>query len=172
MAKIVMRSNFTALKGLSNALKQAPQELTQELAIEAEAVTDELSAMLETYPAKKKVKLRGQFQGFYTKRQRRFVMWALRVGRLIVPYPRTGTLANSWQVITLIQAKQLNITLRNVATYASRVMGAGTKQAQFLKGYWKTALEIVQAYRPIAARRLAQAGKRAIRNARRRNRSG
>ncbi len=32
----------------------------------------------------------------WTDRQRRYVMWAIRTGEIIVPYPRTQELAASW----------------------------------------------------------------------------
>lgn len=78
-------------------------------------------------------------QPFKTEKQRRFFFWALDNGIIIVPYPRTGLLANSWRAR---QEGWSHWVLENSAAYAHLVVGKG-QQARYHEGHWWTAEDII-----------------------------
>ena len=49
-----------------------------------------------TYPPRKYVSI-AEAGGWVSDRQRRWFFWALKEGKIEVPYKRTGTLGRSWQ---------------------------------------------------------------------------
>lgn len=79
-------------------------------------------------------------QPFKSDRQRRYFFWALSQGIIVVPYPRSGRLANSWS------AKQTGWShwvLENSASYAALVVGDGT-QSRYHAGHWWTAKDVIE----------------------------
>ena len=60
-------------------------------------VAEDVRTVLATPPPEKPKKLGGPLPGgFYTERQRGFVMSAIKSGHIRVPYLRTGDLPRSW----------------------------------------------------------------------------
>lgn len=72
--------------------------------------------------------------GWFSAKQRRYVMAAIRKGVIKVPYQRTGTLAASWRVT----GSGVEAQATSAAPYASYVVGApGQSNHERLVG-WRT----------------------------------
>lgn len=86
-------------------------------------------------------------QPFKSEKSRRYFFWALKQGKIEVPYrrgmsPNSEKMSHGWSIIT--SNNGLTATIRNGASYGSLVMGDG-KQAQYhrITG-WKTDAQIVE----------------------------
>jgi hypothetical protein len=85
----------------------------------------------------KVIKQPARFQGPYpwkTEKQRRYVMWAIRHGVIVVPYKRTGEYARRWQIASLDDGYRLE----NPLPHAKYVGGSayGDKQARIHQKRW------------------------------------
>lgn len=109
----------------------------------------------EPYPAKNE-----KSKTWASDKQRKYVMAAIREGRIQVPYRRTGGLANRWSAARTTKGA----VIRNSARYAKYVVGdeQGLGQnKEFHKGRWYQARQDVidkrlPAMRKMLARRLLQ----------------
>ena len=61
-----------------------------------ERFTDAVLHETATYPPRKYISV-AEAGGWASDRQRRWFFWALREGKIEIPYKRTGTLGRSWQ---------------------------------------------------------------------------
>lgn len=90
--------------------------------------------VVRIYPKERHIKRKTAFGvTFFSDKQRRFYFWALKTGRINVPYKRTYGLRDNWKVTK--QAQQYLIT--NPSPYAAYVMGE--KQSRMMSRIgWKT----------------------------------
>ena len=86
---------------------------------------------LKVYPAPRRKRVK-----FKSDAQRKF-FFANLGGSIIVPYPRTMTLANSWHSSVGIGSQTVEGRLNNTAPYASMVLSPG-EQVAYHRGNWKT----------------------------------
>ena len=84
-------------------------------------------------------------------KQRRYVMWAIRNGIIQVPYKRTGTYGDAWQVIKVDLKSGVGYQLRGRAAqggrdYTKYVSGSayGTDQARIHQGRWPLLRDVVE----------------------------
>jgi hypothetical protein len=89
-------------------------------------------------------------QPFKTERQRKYFFWALSQGIIQVPYPRTGTFANSWRSR---QNGWADWVLENSTSYGALVAGRG-QQAKYHQGNWWIAEDIVEEETPELTKKL------------------
>ena len=73
--------------------------------------------------------------GWFSDRQRRYVMAKIRSGEIQIPYPRTMTLQAGWQVRSEGNG---NYKISNIARYAQYVQGDGTQSRHEAMVGWKT----------------------------------
>jgi hypothetical protein len=73
-----------------------------------------------------------------SEKQRRFVMAAIREGRIEVPYRRTGTLGRRWTTAISGSGDDLTGTVGNNTTYGPYVMSRDM-QAAYHAGTWPVA---------------------------------
>lgn len=125
----------------AEALAKLRQFLPQQLGtlIAMGVATDRLIPALSPYPAPRRKKME-----FVSAKQRRFVMAAIREGRIQVPYPRTYNLLNGWSATA---QPPFNAIVRNAMPYAKYVVGIDD-QANYHKDWWvtigQTAAEVEQ----------------------------
>lgn len=91
-------------------------------------------------------------QPFKTAKQRKYFFWALDQGIIIVPYPRTGTLANSWRSRKLGWSDWV---IENSTAYGALVVGRG-KQAKYHSGNWWIAEDEIEEQTPELTRKLSE----------------
>lgn len=77
--------------------------------------------------------------GFYTERQRRFVMAALHDGSMQVPYSRTQNMINAWH--TEGSGKEQTVT--NSSPIAQYVIGSAQARRPYMAG-WNTAADTLR----------------------------
>lgn len=71
--------------------------------------------------------------GWFSDKQRKYVMAAIRRGDIVTPYSRTNTLAKSWE----IEGEGVNSFLVNTADYASYVIDPeGQSRHEAMVGWW------------------------------------
>lgn len=75
--------------------------------------------------------------GWFSDRQRRYVMAAIRRGEIVIPYNRTQTLANGWQ--------RDGVRVVNNVPYAKFVQGDGTQSRHESLVGWKTVSQKIEA---------------------------
>lgn len=129
------------VKGLDKAVRMAGYMGTYPVAgIAVQEAADWLQMNLQEYPPlpHPKYKLR-----FYSAKQRRYVMWAIRTGIIKIPYKRTRRLAHGWKVKTdwHFRSDRIKATVYNVVPYTRWVMG-DRLQAYMHRGYWPTMTEV------------------------------
>jgi len=73
--------------------------------------------------------------GWFSDKQRRYVMAAIRRGEIQIPYARTMTLQAGWQVRSEGNG---NYKISNIARYAQYVQGDGTQSRHEAMVGWKT----------------------------------
>jgi hypothetical protein len=99
-----------------------------------------LKGKMAIYPPRKRMAM-----GFVSAKQRKFFFWALRTGRIEVPYrrglsPNSERLAQRW---TAVQ-RGLSTIVGNNASYAPYVQG--NRQSAYHKRVgWKTARDVLKA---------------------------
>jgi hypothetical protein len=95
-----------------------------------------LQSDLQKYP---KPPTAGSFPGFVSVKQRRYFFWALRSGRITVPYRRTGMLGRAWT--SRITGRGLNMVgvIGNVMGKSyGRYVQDRQRQARIHQGRWAT----------------------------------
>lgn len=81
-----------------------------------------------------------------SERQRRFVMAAIREGRIQVPYRRTGTLGKRWTSEVAGEGADVVGRVGNNTTYGPFVMDKKL-QAAYHQGVWPVAMDVVEEHR-------------------------
>ena len=104
-----------------------------------------LRVALGAYPPQRRYRMR-----WVSERQRRYVMAAIRGGRISVPYRRTGRLREGWQINTRIDGNGATMSVTNSVEYAAGVMGA--RQWWMHADHWPKAKGIVDAWTPTVRR--------------------
>lgn len=115
-----------------------------------------LNSFMDDYPPERK-----RSQPFKSDKQRRFFFAALRDGRIVVPYHRTGLLGRTWQMRVQITAQQVIGVLSNDTPYGPFVQAPPPTQAAYHQGNWRTTDDAVQKLGPV----IVQTFKRAIEEA-------
>lgn len=138
---IAPRGLTIRVRGLESAVRAlAPFDRRPIAGVAMQEAADWLQMNLQEYPPPPHppYKLR-----FYSEKQRRFVMWALRTGVIVVPYRRTRRLAEGWKVDVHWRFGRDEITARvyNAVPYVIWVMG-DRMQAYMHRGYWPTVSEV------------------------------
>lgn len=139
-------TNLDGLDNLIEAFQRAPERLQEELQGVAEEGSERMLEALRQYPpypGEGVYKLHGPLPGgFYSWKQRAYVLRALREGTIRVPYQRTGQLAEGWRVeIGGGAAGRIVAGFYNVTEYAHHVQDPEL-QARMFRGYWADALEV------------------------------
>lgn len=97
---------------------------------------------LKRYPPQSHKKM-----SFMSDRQRRWFFWALRTGKISVPYRRTRRYAQGWQMKKLPSKRISGIgySLVNRVPYTKHVGGdaRGTGQSRYHQGNWPLTRDIV-----------------------------
>jgi NAD(P)-dependent dehydrogenase (short-subunit alcohol dehydrogenase family) len=75
--------------------------------------------------------------GWFSEKQRRYVMAAIRRGEISIPYARTQALANGWQ--------RVGVRIVNTTSYAKYVQGDNTQSRHEALVGWKTVSQKVEA---------------------------
>lgn len=127
--------------GLDKAVRMAGYMGMHPVApIAVQEAADWLQMNLQEYPPlpHPKYKLR-----FYSAKQRRFVMWAIRTGVIQIPYKRTRRLAEGWKVRVdwHFRSSQIKAVVYNTVPYVRWVMG-DRMQAYMHRGYWPRMTEV------------------------------
>ena len=108
-----------------------------------------LRAALGAYPSQRRYRMR-----WTSERQRRYVMAAIRSGRIVVPYRRTGRLREGWQINTRLDGNGATMSVTNSVEYAAGVMGA--RQWWMHADHWPKAKGIVDAWTPTVRRTIRE----------------
>lgn len=82
----------------------------------------------------------GKKMKWKSEKQRRFVIAAIRLGDIQVPYHRSGNLSAAYQKQPIADG----LALVSSAPYAAYVRGGGPDQAEYHKGNWDTHEAIAQ----------------------------
>lgn len=94
---------------------------------------------------------------FVSTKQRRWFFWALKSGKITVPYRRTNTLGRSITTFkgsegALSEARATGTNIVGVIgtaiPYAQYVVGDADKQARIHKGYWWQLIEKIKEHLP------------------------
>lgn len=108
-----------------------------------------LEEALATYPPPSHKK-----QPFRTVRQRRYFFWALRTGKLQVPYRRTDKLKRGWRARIDLRGTEATLNISNSVDYAEGVMGK--RQWKYHQGTWTQAQVTVKKFEPFVQRALRE----------------
>lgn len=127
---------FIGYKRVRNDLRKLASEYRREIDETIKDWTKSKRARLKSYGYPPQT---NKPQPFKTEKQRRFFFWALREGIIVVPYPRTGRLANSWSAN---KEGWANWVLKNSAIYAKFVIAKDT-QSNYHKGNWWVAEDVI-----------------------------
>ena len=90
--------------------------------------------MVSKYPSKKHIPI-SAVGGFATEKSRRWFFWALKAGKIQVPYRRTDALKHRWAIKTKDQG--FTAVIGNVSPYARLVQGDKQTKMMGMIG-WKT----------------------------------
>ncbi len=97
---------------------------------------------LAKYPQQRRVTRRAAYGGsFFSERQRRWFFAALRSGELELPYSRTDTLRNSWELRPLSTE---NVMIENTAPYGIYVIDDVYQSRMARAIGWETVSERIQ----------------------------
>lgn len=88
------------------------------------------------------------FEGPYpwkTPKQRRYVMMMIRLGKIVLPYRRTGKYGQSWRVEKK-ETGRVGYTLKSPLSHAKYVSGSayGTDQARIHQSRWPLLRDVVE----------------------------
>lgn len=100
-----------------------------------------LETALKTYPPQTHKK-----QPLKTVRQRRYFFWALRTGKIHVPYRRTEDIKRKWQARVDLRGTSVTLNLTNTSDHADGVIG--DRQWKYHQGNWTPAAVTVKKYEP------------------------
>jgi hypothetical protein len=123
-----------------------------------DAVAKYLRNVLQNYPPQKRVPFREAY-GPMSAKQRRFFFAALKRGEITVPYKRTQTLRNNWEIVGAGETA----ILVNETPYAHLVMGEGEQARMMEMIGWKTTDAVVEEREARISEVAEGAAKRAIR---------
>jgi hypothetical protein len=109
------------------------------LARQMEIAVKNLQFVLKYYPPRDK----NLHVTFKTDKQRKYFFWALREGKIQVPYQRTRTLGKKWTTkVEFINGGVVG-TVGNATPYAPRVQSRAD-QARVHAGHWGTAEDALE----------------------------
>lgn len=150
----VVSYNQAQFKRLS--AKLSPPEVAQLVHQTTRNVADFMRGKAQEYPPEKRV-TRRQAYGvtFFTAKQRRWFWAALNSGELELPYRRTNTLRDSWN----ISGGNDRVMVTNTADYFKFVHERGRQSRMMTIIGWKTVSYWLQKYK-------SEIGRVGIRNAR------
>jgi hypothetical protein len=95
---------------------------------------------LKHYPGYKYVsRIQDYGVSFFTDKQRRWFFWALKSGKLNLPYQRTNNLRDGWQMSVDPYRK----TVFNRVPYSKHVMGDATQSRHPAKIGWRTTSKVL-----------------------------
>lgn len=120
----------------------------------------DLVSYMEEYPARQSRKPNPGV--FVSERQRRYVMAAIRDGRITVPYKRTGKLGQSWTWKIERHSNGLTGKVGTNLDYAPWVQAHG-RQASIHRGNWRTDLMALEERRSAILERFRRAIAAALR---------
>lgn len=100
-------------------------------------------------------------QRFVSQKQRRYFFWALRAGRIQVPYQRTGDLGRGWKSQVTRAGDGVYLVFVNQVAYAGGVVGA--KQWRYHAGTWPRAVDTVKKFEPAIRTAVVDEVRKAVR---------
>jgi len=124
------------LKELQKMLSKAPHIVQKHLRRAMDRSVKDIQRKLQEYPTGKPGPM-----VFTSDKQRRYFFWALRQGKIQVPYRRTGTLGRKWKT-RVTGADRIQGIVENPTPYAPMVQG--DEQAAIHRGRWEPASKIVE----------------------------
>jgi hypothetical protein len=92
---------------------------------------------LRRYPPQ----IHGLSQPFRSEKSRRYFFWALRHGKISVPYKRTGGVREGWKIDVSTTGGDIRVTAKNTNAHAHLVQG-DQQTADMKRRNWKQAGEI------------------------------
>ena len=114
----------------------------------AEKATDKVAIylrdVLKAYPVHKKVSRKTAYpetgNGFFTLKQQRYFFWALKNGRIRVPYRRTQGYAKNWRIV----GKGLDQIVANESPYGEYLQGDNRQSRMARLIGWKTLGDVLK----------------------------
>lgn len=106
-------------------------------AVQDAAADDVLKYMLNVerhYPPYKHITLKQAYGGWKSEKQRRFVMAAIREGRITIPYKRTQRFSKGWR----IEGKGVNAILYNETEYGPFLKQVGGQSRMHILIGWQS----------------------------------
>lgn len=100
-----------------------------------------LEDALKTYPTPSRKK-----QPFKTVRQRRYFFWALRTGKIQVPYRRAEDIKRKWRARIDLRGTEATLNISNSSDHAAGVIGP--RQWRYHQGTWTQAAVTVKRFEP------------------------
>lgn len=100
-----------------------------------------LEDALKTYPPQSH-----KPQPFKTARQRKYFFWALRTGKLQVPYRRREDIKRKWRARMDLRGAEVTLNTTNTSDHADGVIGK--KQWRYHQGTWTPAHVTVKKFEP------------------------
>jgi hypothetical protein len=89
-------------------------------------------------------------QPFKTARQRKYFFWALRTGKIQVPYRRKDKVKKGWRSRIDLRGSDVSLVAWNIDPAAEGLMGRN--QWGYHRGNWWQAHVILRKYQPIATK--------------------
>lgn len=127
------------LEDILSRIKSLPAEAQSQIVSDVGAYSEDVLAKKQP-PEKYVSRKRAYGQTFQSDKQRRFFFWALRTGKISVPYNRTGKLAAGWKV--RYNKSKGWATITNSVPYAPFVQGFNQSKHENLVG-WKRVVDII-----------------------------
>lgn len=126
------------LSALAKQLKDAPPEII-DAAIDG--ACEYVINVFQIYPSKQRITRKAAYGStFVSAKQRAFFFWALKNGRINVPYRRTQALRRGWKQI----GRGRNSIIANETPYSPFVMGAGEQSRMMTLIGWKDTESIIK----------------------------
>lgn len=158
MANDFILLEVTGIRELQAKLKALPPEYQ-------DAITDDVLAYLKEvfvkYPSYKYVARRTAYPevgGWFSEKQRKFVMASIRQGTIKIPYRRSQTLSRGWKV----HGRGRSSFLANETGYAHLVMGDNTQERGARARGWSMISQIISDRMPRIIEKADAALKKAI----------
>lgn len=132
--------NIDDIRNFGDQLRQVANEVQPVMTAAMEKSVADVKYEFQIYPLQRMgLHLAGPLPGgFYTEKQRRYVLWAIRSGVIVVPYERTNKLSESWQTEVNTTQDEIVGIIYTMLEYAKWVMDAD-HQVQMFQDYWHTA---------------------------------
>jgi hypothetical protein len=136
----VFELDIDEIKMFGDQLRQVADEVEPQMTAAMEKSVTDVKYEFQIYPLQRMgLHLAGPLPGgFYTEKQRRYVLWAIRNGVIAVPYRRTNQLSESWQTEVNVTQEEIVGIVYTMLEYARWVMDAENQVSMF-QDYWQTA---------------------------------